>query len=102
MRTTVSSRWNDSSDNLAEALERAAEQHGVRKMELPKVKYTDCQCGTLVKLFLQPETPDTQRAGATMYGGKCPLCHRPLMITFMQPEKAVQLAQPSDVPPSTQ
>lgn len=96
----MSSRWNDSSDNLAEALERAAEQHGGRTMELPKVKYTNCLCGTLVRCQLQPENPDTQRAGATLYGSTCPLCKRPALVTFLRPPTIVQTAQPGDVPPA--
>ncbi len=93
-------RLQDSSPDLADALERAAEKYGARMIEMPKVKYTNCLCGTLVRCGLMPETPESSAAGVTGFGALCPACKRPVQVLFQRPQTTVQLAQPGDVPPA--
>lgn len=91
-------RLQDSSPDLAEALERAAEKYGARTMDVTRVKYTNCLCGLQVRCRLLPESLETQQARLTMYGAACPDCKRQVLINIAPPATAVQLAQPGDVP----
>lgn len=91
-------RLQDSSPDLADALERAAEKFGARMIPMPQVKYTNCLCGLQVRCSLMPETPETLQAKISIYGAACLGCKRQVIISIAPPATAVQLAQPGDVP----
>lgn len=93
-------RLQDSSPDLADALERAAEKYGARMIEMPKFKHTNCLCGEFVRCQLLPETPESSAARITMYGALCRACKRPVQVVFQPPATTVQVAQPGDVPPA--
>jgi len=99
--TSADPRLQDSSPDLADALERAAEKYGARMIETPRVKYSNCLCGFLCRCSLLPDTPESLAARVTMYAAICPGCKRMVQVTFAPPQTAVQLAQPGDVPPAT-
>jgi len=97
MRSAVSSKFNDSSENLAEALERAADQYGG---QLDKFKYCSCRCGMLVRLLQLPDSAEFRVHKITAWAGACPDCKRQMQLTVIPPASAVQIAKPGDVPPA--